>query len=157
MTTKLVQAYRQTPWRVQLQRLGYVALGIIMILLVAGIYLNISAQAATAGLEYQKLEWARADLQRNISDLDATLGKIMSEQSMMDRAQKMGFKTLTMDKAVYVVVPGFAGRQNVTFAPAPTSDDLTDPIMKPSYTQSLWEWLFQGVLTWTNGSGGSNQ
>ena len=35
MTTKLIQAYRQAPWRVQLQRLGYVALAILMVLLVA--------------------------------------------------------------------------------------------------------------------------
>jgi hypothetical protein len=156
MTTKLIQAYKQTPWRVQLQRLGYIALAIIMVLLVAAIYLNISAQAATAGLDFQKLEWDREDLQREIANLDATLGQISSEQSMMARAQALGFKPITMDKAVYVVVPGFAGRQTVNFAPPPSSDMLADPIIKPSYTQSLWEWLFQGVLTWTNAAGGSN-
>jgi cell division protein FtsL len=156
MTHKLIQAYRQTPWRVQLQRLGFIALAILMVLLVAAIYLNISAQAASAGLDFQKLEYEREDLQREIANLDATLGSISSEQSMMDRAQKMGFKPLTMDKAVYVVVPGFAGHQTVTFAPAPSSDMLADPIIKPSYTQSLWEWLFQGVLTWTNAAGGTN-
>jgi cell division protein FtsL len=156
MTHKLIQAYRQTPWRVQLQRLGFIALAILMVLLVAAIYLNISAQAASAGLDFQKLEYEREDLQREIANLDATLGSISSEQSMMDRAQKMGFKPLTMDKAVYVVVPGFAGRQTITFAPAPSSDMLADPIIKPSYTQSLWEWLFQGVLTWTNAAGGTN-
>jgi hypothetical protein len=155
MTHKLIQAYRQTPWRVQLQRLGFIALGIIMILLVAAIYLNISAQAASAGLDFQKLQYEREDLQREIANLDATLGSISSEASMAARAQAMGFKPLTMDKAVYVVVPGFAGRQAITFAPAPSSDMLADPIIKPSYTQSLWEWLFQGVLTWTNAAGGS--
>jgi len=156
MTTRLIQAYRQTPWRVQLQRLGYLALGIIMIGLVAAIYLNISARAATAGLDFQKLEWEREDLQREIANLDATLGKISSEESMMARAQAMGFKPLAMDRAVYVIVPGFSGRQTVAFAPIPTTDMLAEPIIKPSYTQSLWEWLFQGVLTWTNAAGGSN-
>jgi hypothetical protein len=60
-----------------------------------------------------------------------------------------------MDKAVYVVVPGYTGRQTATFAPPPTLDMYTDPILSPNYTQSLWDWLFSGVLTWTNAVGGN--
>ncbi len=157
MTTKLVQAYRQAPWRVQLQRLGYVALGILMVLLVAALYLNISARAATAGLDFQGLEFQRQSLQREIADLDATLAEITSEDSMLARADAMGFKQISMDQAVYVVVPGYTGRQAASLAPVPDSNMLAEPIIKPSYTQSLWEFLFQGVLTWTNSAGGSSQ
>ncbi len=157
MTTKLVQAYRQAPWRVQLQRLGYIALGIIMVLLVAALYLNISARAATAGLDFQGLDFQRQSLQREIADLDATLAQVTSEDSMRARAEAMGFKPISSDQAVYVVVPGYAGRQPVSLAPVPDTSMLAEPIIKPSYTQSLWEFLFQGVLTWTNSSGGPTQ
>ncbi len=153
MATKLVQAYRQAPWRVQLQRLGYFALGIIMVLLVAALYLNISAQAATAGLDFQGLEFQRQSLQRQIADLDATLARVTSEESMRARAEALGFKPISSDKAVYVVVPGFTGRQQAALAPVPDANMLAEPIIKPSYTQSLWEFLFQGILTWSNSSG----
>ncbi len=157
MAPKLVQAYRQAPWRVQLQRLGYFALAIIMVLLVAALYLNISAQAATAGLDFQGLEFQRQSLQRKIADLDATLAQVTSEESMLARAQAMGFKQITSDQAVYVVVPGYTGRQPAALAPVPDASSLAEPIIKPSYTQSLWEFLNQGILTWTSSGGGSSQ
>ncbi len=139
MAPKLVQAYRQAPWRVQLQRLGYFALAIIMVLLVAALYLNISAQAATAGLDFQGLEFQRQSIQRQIADLDATLAQITSEESMLARAGALGFKPISSDQAVYVVVPGYTGRQPAALAPVPDASMLAEPIIKPSYTQSLWE------------------
>ena len=157
MNTKIMQAYKQAPWRVQLQHLFYIVLAIVMILVVAALYLNISAQAATAGLDFQGFEWQRQDLERQIANNDAKLGQITSEENMVARAKALGYTPIAMDKAVYVVVPGYTGRQPAIFAPAPSSDMLADPIIKPSYTQSLWEWLFQGVLIWTNGAGGTAQ
>jgi hypothetical protein len=155
MNTKIKQAYKQAPWRVQLQRLFYIALAIVMILVVAALYLNISAQAATAGLDFQGFEWQRQDLERQIANNDAKLGQITSEENMLARAKALNYSPIALDKAVYVVVSGYNGRQTASFAPAPSSDMLTDPIIKPSYTQSLWEWLFQGVLIWTNAAGGT--
>ncbi len=157
MAPKLVQAYRQAPWRVQLQRLGYFALAIIMVLLVAALYLNISAQAATAGLDFQGLEFQRQSIQRQIADLDASLAQITSEESMLARAEALGFKPIASDQAVYVVVPGYTGRQPAALAPVPDASMLAEPIIKPSYTQSLWEFLNQGNHTWTNSAGGGYQ
>ena len=157
MNAKIMQAYKQAPWRVQLQHLFYIVLAIVMILVVAALYLNISAQAATAGLDFQGYEWQRQDLERQIANNIAILGQITSEENMVARAKALGYIPIAMDKAVYVVVPGYTGRQPAIFAPAPSSDMLADPIIKPSYTQSLWEWLFQGVLIWTNGAGGTAQ
>ncbi len=157
MAPKLMQAYRQAPWRVQLQRLGYFALAIIMVLLVAALYLNISAQAATAGLDFQSLEFQRQSVQRQIADLDATLAQVTSESSMLARAEALGFKPISSGQAVYVVVPGYTGRQPAALAPVPDAAMLAEPIIKPSYTQSLWEFLNQGILTWTNSAGGSSQ
>ena len=157
MNAKIMQAYKQAPWRVQLQHLFYIVLAIVTILVVAALYLNISAQAATAGLDFQGYEWQRQDLERQIANNIAILGQITSEENMVARAKALGYTPIAMDKAVYVVVPGYTGRQPAIFAPAPSSDMLADPIIKPSYTQSLWEWLFQGVLIWTNGAGGTAQ
>ena len=155
MSTNIKQAYKQAPWRVQLQRLFFVAVGIVMALVVAALYLNISAQAANAGMDFQGLEWNRQDLVRQIADDQATLGNLTSEDNMLARAKALGFSPIAMNKAVYVVVPGYGGRQQASFAPAPSPDMYTEPIIKPSYTQSLWDWLFQGVVTWASANGGN--
>src|SRR5512146_1494908 len=154
MAPKLIQAYRQAPWRVQLQRLGYVALAIIMVLLVAALYLNISAQAATAGLDFQNLEFKRQSIQRQVANLDAQLALITSEDTMRQRAEAMGYRPIAMDNAVYVVLPGYVSRQPASFAPVPDANLLAEPIIKPSYTQSLWEFLFQGILSLSSSAGG---
>ena len=51
----LTQAYRLTPWRSQLQIIGMFLLILVMIALVAGIYLNVTARAATIGRQIQNL------------------------------------------------------------------------------------------------------
>ena len=61
--TRLVQAYRQAPWRTQRQwififLLAMVALGMV------GLYLNVTARAALAGRQVQVLEASIAQTQR---------------------------------------------------------------------------------------------
>jgi len=150
MNTMIKQAYKQAPWRTQLQRLFFVAVILVIILVVAALYLNISAQAATAGMDFQGLEWTQQDLTRQIANNQAILGQVTSEENMMARAKALGFTPIAIDKAVYVVVPGYTGHQLAAFAPGPSLDMYTDPVMSSSYTQSLWDWLFSGVLTWTS-------
>jgi len=51
MAQNLIQAYRQAPWRTQLQWIGFFLLGLVIIVTVAGLYLSITAQSTTAGVE----------------------------------------------------------------------------------------------------------
>jgi cell division protein FtsL len=150
MTQHLIQAYRQAPWRVQLQRLGVIFAVLVAIALVAIIYITISAQAASAGMDFQKLEADREDLVRQNADLANTLASLTSEEAMQPRAKTLGYKDLATDKAVYVVVPNYVGRQEPSFAPLPSADRFSEPLIKPSYTESLWEYLFKGVLSLTS-------
>jgi len=55
MKNRLLQAYKQAPWRVQLQWIGLFLLGLVLVAGITGLYLNISAQAATAGRKIQSL------------------------------------------------------------------------------------------------------
>ncbi len=52
---RIKQAYRQAPWRLQMQSIGFYLLPVIAIALTTIIYLNISAQAATAGLHVRDM------------------------------------------------------------------------------------------------------
>jgi hypothetical protein len=48
MTQNVTQAYQQTPWRLQLQRFGLFLLGLVIIGLVAGLYLYITAETVSS-------------------------------------------------------------------------------------------------------------
>jgi cell division protein FtsL len=150
MTQHLIQAYHQAPWRVQLQRLGVIFAVLVAIGLVAIIYISISAQAAAAGMEFQKLEVDREDFVRQNADQSNKLASLTSEENMQARAKELGFKPLSTEKAVYVIVPNYPGRQEPSFAPLPSADRFSEPLLKPGYTESLWEVLFRGVLSLTN-------
>ena len=145
MEKPIKQAHKQAPWRVQLQSLGLFLLILAIVAVVAGLYLSISAQAAAAGLEIRSLEADRDELLQQIADLDTFLAWMNSSMKMNERAQALGFKRITADQAVYVAVPGYTGRSPVSIPVQSTSSRISEPIIKPSYTQSLWDWLYQGI------------
>ncbi|HVN54070.1 MAG TPA: hypothetical protein VMT46_07040, partial [Anaerolineaceae bacterium] len=68
--TKIVQKYRQAPWRVQRQWIGLFLLGSVLVAIVAGIYLSITTRADLAGREIQNLNADILDKQRENADLE---------------------------------------------------------------------------------------
>lgn len=143
MAQRLIQAYHQAPWRLQVQRLRTFLLVILAAILVAGMYLYISGQAAMAGLDIQDNEYERRRLLREIASLKTELGNLTSVAALEERALKAGYKPVALDKGMYVIVPGYTGRPSVSFAPPPDPNSIPEAKLKPEYTQSLWEWLFQ--------------
>jgi hypothetical protein len=141
------QAYKQAPWRKRIQRAGSIALVIISVIFVGMIYLNISAQAASAGMQIQYMQLRKQALARSIASLRTEYAHVSAAQQMKARADALNYKPLSMDKAVYVGVPGYTGRQQVNLAPPPGADMIPQQVMKPSYTQSLWEVFFQQVVS----------
>jgi len=143
MAQRLIQAYQQAPWRIQIQRLRTLLLLILMFALVTGIYLFISAQAAMAGLNIQDGEFYREKLQREIASLKTDLGKVNSIATMEERATKAGYKPAASNKGMYVIVTGYFGRPPVNLAPPPGPDLIPETRLKPEYTTSLSEWLYR--------------
>jgi hypothetical protein len=148
MSERWINAYRQAPWRTQLQMIGVLLLAIIAVLLISGIYLNITAQAAAAGVEIQLMEDERESLQRQISDQRTKLAYLTSAWLMEQRALELGYQRADVENAVYVVVPGYTGRQLRPLA-LPSSKE-PETILLPAYRQSIWEWLFQATLRLAN-------
>lgn len=151
--TNLNQAYRQTPWR-KATRLG--VLFLILALLGASILwvmLTVTVQAASAGLEIQAFEADKEQLQRDIASLRTGIAIQTSADNMAERAQELGFRQANADEITYMVIPGYTGRQPRISAPPPSAN-IKKVLIKPSYTQSLSEWLFQGILKMSEQSGG---
>jgi len=151
----LSQAFKQAPWRSQIQLVGLFLLGLVLVILVAGIYLTISGQAAEAGLETYNLSYDRDSLERSIADSKAQLALLTSSSVMEGRAQTMGFVEADPADVVYVTVPGYTGRQTAILAPPPGITQAQPAVVTADYRESLWDWLFQGINRLSSSTGGS--
>ncbi len=129
-----------------MQRSGLFLLCLVGVALVAGLYLSITAQAVAAGVQVQALEAQREQTQRNIANVQSQLAFLTSATEMEKRAQEMGFRPYSAEEPLYLVIPEYPGRQTAILAPPPSARGIPQPLILPSYTQSLWEWLFQGIL-----------
>ncbi|MBI9044273.1 MAG: hypothetical protein JEZ06_07295 [Anaerolineaceae bacterium] len=142
MTEKLKQAYRQAPWRIQIQNVGLIMLFVVTGTLVAGLYLSVSAETYETSVEINKLEYERSELQRQIADLRVDLASNTSSAIMAQRAKDLGYTKPSPDASVYMKIPEYSGRQlEITLNKNPNGQ--SEPLLKPSYTQSLWEWVFE--------------
>ncbi len=143
----IVQAYRQAPWRTQLQWIVFFLLMLVIAAIIAAVYLSISAASAQAGRDIQSMQMDGADIENQIADLNTQLAMLTSAAQMQKRAKDMGFVPVDPGKETFLMIPGYNGRQPAVMAPPPSPAEGATTLIKPSYTQSLWEWIFQGFLT----------
>jgi hypothetical protein len=149
MTQQLMQAYKQAPWRVQTQRIIYVLLVLIALVIVAGLYLSISARTATAAIQIQRLEARRDDLREHNAELENQMAMNTASGELAKRAKDMGFMPVVSEDATYLVIPDYAGRSAAVYGTAPQPKIPTQSVIRPIYTQSLWDWLLQNVSKFT--------
>lgn len=138
-----LHAYKNAPWRTQLQLIGGFSLVVVLVALVAGVYLNVTARAATIGREIQGMEVTILELQRDNADLENQLGMLTSIRTMQQRAEDLGFQPVNPAEVMYVTVPGYTGRQAATLAPPPGPVTASASSLPPEYTQSLFDWLLE--------------
>jgi len=153
MPKRMVQAYKQAPWRIQTQRGTLILIAAILGASVLWVMVSVTVQAGTAGLQIQQLEGEKEDLTREIAAIQTNIGVLTSAAQMKQRAEDMGFEPVRPENIIYMVIPGYTGRESEVKAPPPGAN-IEQPLVKPAYTQSLWEWLLQGVLEVSNPAGG---
>jgi hypothetical protein len=153
---RIKQAYRQAPWRLQLQSIGIYLLPVIAIALITIIYLNISAQAATAGLHVRDMRIEEETLQRSIANQRTRLAWLTSYPIMSQRANSLGYNLVNPENTTYIVIPGYSGRQIVLMAPPPGSG-ISKALSDPRYQESLWDWLSDTFIGRQNISSGGIQ
>ncbi len=143
---RLTQAYYQAPWRKQLQYIVFFLLVLVMGAVVAGIYLNVTARAVTVGQEIQLMQKEIEHLKRSNADLETTLAFLTSTSMMEERARALGFQPVEPEKLVFVVVPGYPGRQEANLAPPSQPTVVSGPDFSPAFTVSLLDWLETNIL-----------
>jgi cell division protein FtsB len=152
MKNQILQAYKQAPWRLQIQWIGLFLLALVLIAAITGLYLNISAQAATSGRKIQYLESDIEDINNEIADLTTQLAKAQSTENMSARAEELGFKMIDPNNAVYLEIPGYDPNADLVLAPPRVNIIAESPIVKSSYKISLWEWFIDQIWQPTKNS-----
>jgi len=138
---KITQASKQAPWRRQAQIIALILGGVALFGLVSALYLDVTARAATAGRNVQSLQDDRQELEQAIEDKESQLAYLRSVSVMQQRAEKLGFKTISPSSVLYVEVPGYVGRSDAQLAPAPGTNFQGAKQLPEEYTQSLLDWV----------------
>lgn len=143
---KLTQAYSQAPWRKQMQVLGLFLLVLVLLALVAGIYLNVTARAATIGREILGMQSRIEDLDLENANLQTRLAIVKSATEMEKRARALGFEPLDQTEITYMVVQGYIPRQQAIIAPPPEPVIVVAASLPADYTESLFDWLQERII-----------
>jgi len=150
MKNRILQAYKQAPWRIQLQWIGLFLLGLVLIAAVAGLYLNISAQAATAGRKIQSLEYDIDEINNEIAELTTELAQVTITRNMKTRAKELGFQLVNPKEAVYLEIPGYNPNADLVLAPPRVNIVPQTPLVQSSYKISLWDWFVEKIWNPSN-------
>ena len=143
----LTQAYSQTPWRRQVMVIVLSLLFVIFATLVAGVYLSVTARAATTGREILIMQADIDALELVNADLTTQLAYITSASEMSKRAETLGFEPIEMGQEIFVMVPGYIPRGQLNLAPPPRPESPVAATMPPGYSESLVDWLMEKLLS----------
>ena len=95
---RIIQAYRNTPWRIQLQIIGLFSASLVFIAIIGSVYLNVSARASTIGRRVQSIQATQEVVEREIEDLETHLADITSAEAMAKRADEAGYEVASPQK-----------------------------------------------------------
>jgi hypothetical protein len=138
--SQIVRKVRQAPWRVHRQWIGLLLLGLVLMTMVAGIYLNVTVRATLAGRETIGLQSMITTNQRVNADLETQLAGLISIGSMQKRAEAMGFQPADPTDITFVAVSGYTGQSAVNLS-IPGGNRQETPIILPQYTESWFDYI----------------
>lgn len=143
MTNRFIQAYRQAPWRGQLQWIGLALLVIVVFSLTAWVYLSVSSRTSIAGRDIQEMRSTMNKTEENIADIQSQIASLTTTSVMENRAKKLGYKVVDPDKSNYMVISGYNGRKSPDMTSTKSVDDVPGAVITSEFTQSLWDWMYQ--------------
>lgn len=135
------QAFRQSPWRVQVRSVGKSLQWLVIGLVVGGLYLAINAKVARSGREILVLEDRREDFLRSNSELTAMLAAMTTPSHMMDLAYGAGFLPAGLADIVYLPVENYVPIDPFVAPRPPAEHREGGTMLSPTYTETLADWL----------------
>ena len=145
MKQNFVQAYKQAPWRQQLQYAGIFMAVLLAVAAVAGLYLSISGRTATTGRQVQVLDSRVESMKLTINDMQTELAQIASAKSMYARLKDLGMQLMDPAEGLYVKVPGYQGLTAANPSTTKQVQSSNYPEVLPEYTSTLVEWFQEKI------------
>jgi len=139
---KIIEAYRNTPWRQQTQMLGLFAVFGFVAALVMIVYIWLTSMAGTYGLKVQEYQETARALEQQIEDKKAHLANMEVTSNLTERAAAAGFQVADPNRIRYLKVEGYYEPPTFQLAPH-TPNELEEQTIQlpPEYTTSLIDWL----------------
>ena len=153
----ITQAYSQAPWRKQVQWIGAFLLVVVFIWLIAALYLDVTARAATIGREIQEMQVGQIEsasiqpdpkdiksveeLKRLTANLQSQLAFLLSEDTMQARAEALGFQPIEPGTSLFIEVPGYVPPLTASIAPPPGPTVSSQNTQVTIVKSSLLDWL----------------
>ena len=157
MARKSKQAYKQAPWRRQIQSIGLSLLPVVAIAVIISLYLIISAQAATAGLQIMNLHYEEEEILRTIANQRTQLAWITSYSQMQKRAERMGYESTQESNLHYITITGYQGQNAILMAQPPGIENESALLVNEWYNQSLSNWFLDTFfIASSDGIGGDS-
>ena len=147
MKNEVLQAYKQAPWRRQLQLVGILMVVVVGVAAIAGLYLYISGKSAATGRRIQNLESDLSRLQRENNDLQTELSEMLSSRTMHERIESLDMRQLTVEEALYLEVPGYVPQTGPSLALPPRIQEERTPILLPEFTDTFIDWITEKLQT----------
>ena len=146
MARKQKSAYRQAPWRRQLQAIGLSILPIVAVAVTIATYLAIGAQSAAAGLQIMDMHYEEEEILRIIANHRTRLAWMTSFSEMHKRAERLGFEKIIPENMHFMIIKGYQGAETILLADPPGLDNTHSSTNNEFYQQSLWEWLLNTLM-----------
>jgi hypothetical protein len=155
---KIIEAYRNTPWRKQTQIFGMFAVFGFVAALVMFVYVWVTSMAGTYGLKVQEYQATARALEQTIEDKKARLAALEGTENLTERAVEAGYQMADPNRMRYLEVEGYYGPQPFQLAPhSPNQQQSQANQLPPEYTTSLIDWMREVIyqLSLKTGSAGS--
>jgi len=92
------------------------------------------------------LEAERETMIRSISANSTKLALLTSSTTMQNRAKELGFVPATRADIEYLYIPNYIGKQPEPVSIPRSVNQQEGFQMVPAFTQSIWDWLYQGTF-----------
>ena len=137
------RAFRESPWRRQTHIVATLALLVVGLVAVGGIYLAEASRAATAGRDVQTLRAERDEMIRQNEMLRAQIARHQSVSILDQRARQLGFVPASIEQLEFILMPNYRSPKTVQ---QQTSEPLVPALAGlPAYEESLGAWLVRQI------------
>ena len=145
---KIIQAYRNTPWRRQTQMLSRLAAVGVVATIVMIVYTWMTSQAGAYGLQVQSYQKTALAAERDIENMRVELAGLTSNQALAARVTQMGYVPIDPNRVRYMEVEGYYAEPALQLAPSVNSvhqQAREDFGLPTEFTTSLFSWIQDAI------------